>query len=477
MYTPLPAGLVDSPPGPQLFALLAGVDRASCNGYQLVQVMAARARLLSWLQSQLLLDAREVALAQSKGPQAAPTRSTQTDPHAPDEIACALGWSTYAADELLGVSAYLAKYAPALFDALAAGTVDLYKVKLILKEVQFLDADMARQVIDRLLPGIATRTPETIRDQARHLVLTHDADAARKRYDRSVAHRQVTLRAQPDGTATLTGRHLPADKAAAAYDYLNRMATATKRAGDPANTPTNTPANTPAGASADSPAGPDPRRIDQLRADILLDLLAGADPTRPASHGGAGAARPAPRPGTVNLTVDLTTLLCLNEHAGELAGFGPIVADLARDILQQQAHTLVWRLSVSADGRFLSQHRLHRRPTADQIAYIRARDRVCQFPTCRRPAHQCQTDHILDWANNGISHEDNLQTACQRHNLAKTTGQFQAHRIDDGVLWISPRGLTYPTRFNGREFTLQQRRLIQHLVDAGETKNLYHQRN
>jgi hypothetical protein len=71
------------------------------------------------------------------------------------------------------------------------------------------------------------------------------------------------------------------------------------------------------------------------------------------------------------------------------------VADLARDILQQQAQTLVWRISISADGRFLSEHRLHRRPTADQIAYVRARDKTCQFPTCRRPAHQCQTDHVL----------------------------------------------------------------------------------
>ena len=52
-----------------------------------------------------------------------------------------------------------------------------------------------------------------------------------------MARRQVTLRAQPDGTAVLTGRFLPADKATAAYDYLTRMATATKRAGD-TRTPT-----------------------------------------------------------------------------------------------------------------------------------------------------------------------------------------------------------------------------------------------
>ena len=93
VVTPLPAGIGGGAPGPELFGLLAAVDRAACNGYQLVQVMAARARLVSWLQAQLLLDAAELAHAGGRGPDAPPTRMAATDPHAADEIACALGWS------------------------------------------------------------------------------------------------------------------------------------------------------------------------------------------------------------------------------------------------------------------------------------------------------------------------------------------------------------------------------------------------
>jgi hypothetical protein len=122
--TPLPTG-IDGPPGPQLFDLLAGVDRAACNGYQLVQVMAARSRLVSWLQAQLLRDAAELSHATGRGLEAPPTRMSGTDPHTADAIACGLGWSGYAAEELLATGAYLAKYTPALFDALAAGQVDL----------------------------------------------------------------------------------------------------------------------------------------------------------------------------------------------------------------------------------------------------------------------------------------------------------------------------------------------------------------
>ena len=459
--TPLPVGVADGLPGPELFGLVAGVDRAACNGYQLVQVMAARSRMVSWLQAQLLLDAAELAHAGGKGPEAPPTRMAGTDPHTADEIACALGWSVYAAEELLGTGAYLAKYSPALFDALLAGQVDLAKVKVILTELEPLDADKAAAAVKALLPGIASRTREDIRDRARRLALSVDGEAAAARYDRAVARRQVTLRAQPDGTAVLTGRFLPAEKASAAYDYLTRMATATKRAGDP--------------HGGDPDTGGDRRRVDQLRADVFLDLLAGADPTIPAEQGGAGALTPAARAGTVTLTIDAATLFCRDDHAADLAGFGPIAAEVARRVIDEQAATLVWRMRITHDGQLISEHRLHRRPTADQLAYIRARD-----PVCRRPAHQCQTDHIRDWTERGITHEDNLQTACARHNLAKSPdndGHWTTDRIDGGVLWTSPRGHTYPTTFRGRELDPDQRRLIHHLVNAGETKRPYHPRD
>ena len=229
-------------------------------------------------------------------------------------------------EELLGTGAYLAKYSPALFDALLAGQVDL-AVKVILTELEPLDADKAAAAVGALLPGIASRTREDIRDQARRLVLSVDGEAAAARYDRAVARRQVSLRAQPDGTAVLTGRFLPAEKASAAYDYLTRMATATKRAGDPH-------ADNPDGGDPDT--GGDRRRVDQLRADVFLDLLAGADPTIPAAQGGAGALTPAARAGTVTLTIDAATLFCRDDHAADLAGFGPIAAEVARQVIDER---------------------------------------------------------------------------------------------------------------------------------------------
>jgi hypothetical protein len=56
--------------------------------------------------------------------------------------------------------------------------------------------------------------------------------------------------------------------------------------------------------------------IAALRADALIDLVAGS------TH--------APRPAAVNVTIDLPTLLGLQDNAGELAGYGPLPAPLAR---------------------------------------------------------------------------------------------------------------------------------------------------
>jgi hypothetical protein len=259
----------------------------------------------------------------------------------------------------------------------------------------------------------------------------------------AVERRAVSCTPHADGTSTIVGRGLPTERAAAAMDYLNRTAAATRRAGDR-------------------------RTTAQIRADLFTDLLAGADPTIPAAEGGAGAINPAPGKGTVNLTVELATLLCLNDHAGELAGFGPVVADLARQVADSmQSDPVVWRFSITQDGRVMHEGRLRRRPTPRQKSYLQARDKHCRAPGCLRPARQCDIDHVTAWDERGITHEDNLCVLCRRHHRAKHGG-FSLYRTDFGLVWISPRGVSYPVSF-GRELDHTQRRLLQQIVNDGET--------
>ena len=68
--------------------------------------------------------------------------------------------------------------------------------------------------------------------------------------------------------------------------------------------------------------GSETRTLDQIRADVFLDLLDGT------SHHLRG------RKGTVDIHVDLETLARLNDHPGELAGYGPVIADIARQVAE-----------------------------------------------------------------------------------------------------------------------------------------------
>jgi hypothetical protein len=319
-----------------------------------------------------------------------------------------------------------------------------------------MEHEQAEAVIAAILAEVDHLCTGTIRARIRRLVMRIDPDLVRRRHRKSLADRNVSKRTHADGTCSITGRFLPADKTAAAWDFLCRAAAATKLAGQAVDAPT--------GAAGET------RTADQIRADVFLDLLAGADPTPPAAAGGAGAADPAPRKGVVNLTMELATFLGLNEHPGELAGVGPIVADMARQVAQAHRAHAVWRFHLTHDGRVVHEGRLHRRPTAEQAAYVRARDKHCQAPGCRRPAHQCEIDHTIRWEDGGTTAEWNLATVCKRHHRAKDNGGFRLHRTDAGLLWVSPRGRAYPVT-HGRELDATQRRLLQAAIDKGEHFN------
>jgi hypothetical protein len=76
------------------------------------------------------------------------------------------------------------------------------------------------------------------------------------------------------------------------------------------------------------------RSTDQLRADVFLDLLEGKTNRRSSSRG------------VVDIHVDLQTLAGLSEDPGELAGFGPVIADIARQVTERQDNA-EWRFTVS----------------------------------------------------------------------------------------------------------------------------------
>lgn len=206
---------------------------------------------------------------------------------------------------------------------------------------------------------------------------------------------------------------LPADQAVAVYAALDRYAR---------------------GAGGDRQLG-----IDARRADALVTLV-----TSTASvPGEAEAGRTRPPRALVQVTIPATTLLGISEEPGELSGYGPIPADLARML----AAGGVWRrlLTDPRSGALLELGRTTYVPPAALAEHVRARDVTCRFPGCRRPAVGCDLDHTRRYPD-GPTCPCNLAALCRHHHRLKHEAGWSVSQDEPGVLtWISPTGHVYRT--------------------------------
>jgi Domain of unknown function (DUF222) len=147
----------------------------------------------------------------------------------------------------------------------------------------------------------------------------------------------------------------------------------------------------------------------------------------------------------VRVTVPLTTLLGANDLPGELAGYGPIPAAVARDL----AAGGTWRriLTDPASGRPLDYGTTRYRPPAHLAELVITRDQTCQFPGCRVPAHLCDIDHGIPYdpaAGTGPTSETNLGPKCRCHHQVKQTpGWSVTHHPDGCTTWATPSGHLY----------------------------------
>ena len=312
-----------------------------------------------------------------------------------------------------------------MYEALAGGRLDLAKVSMITSELSEVEPDTARAIVAELLPEAPRCTLAQLRQRLRQLILAVDPEAVKQRSKKAVERRFVEHTEYANGTSALCGMYLATDRAAAAWEHIDAIATATKSGGDPL------------GREIDQLCQLD--RLRRRRADVFADLLAGVDPSS------AGAATPAPRQGAIYLHINTTTLACLDDAPGTIEGFGPVVADIARQTAAQLAQTAQWRFVVEddEDGQIVAEGRLKYRPTLTQTRFVNARDVTCRAPGCRRPARRCDRDHVRDRAHGGPTTIDNLCCLCRRHHRAKHAGRFKIRRTEYGIDWTTPRGATY----------------------------------
>ncbi len=150
------------------------------------------------------------------------------------------------------------------------------------------------------------------------------------------------------------------------------------------------------------------------------------------SHGGA-----------IHLAVPLETLAGLVDIPGEMEGYGPVIADIARQVSLEQVDGQ-WTWTVTDEGDVLATGTTRYRPTATRTRKARADYPTCVAPGCRMPASNCDLDHRDAYSRRGRTHNANLAPLCRHHHMMRHHGQWRYERLPDGShRWTSPLGHTY----------------------------------
>jgi len=180
--------------------------------------------------------------------------------------------------------------------------------------------------------------------------------------------------------------------------------------------------------SADLMDPMDAHRADAMTAIAALFLETNEDQVM--NHG---------RPITVNLTIDLPTLLGLSENPGQLSGYGAIPATVARELAADGK----WRKFITdpTTGNLLDFGRESYLPPQALRDFLLARDKTCRFPGCRRSGVRGEIDHAVPWEEGGETSRSNLGLLCKRHHQLKTHGGWKLESFEDGSCeWTSPLG-------------------------------------
>jgi len=400
----IPSRLDEMAPGPVLGAFLSSVDIDGLSGYDRVVVLRAHQRMASHYQAQVYTDMAGIVASLDD----ATSRFEGTTELASAEIGAALNLTRFSADMELSFALDLKQRLPQIHAMLESGVIDVRRAKTIDNGTCHLTMATARNVVERIAKAAPQLTTGQLRSRIKKLCIEADPAEAKKRYELAVNGRRIIAEPTTHGTAHVHGTDLPPDRVAAITRRINQIARSLRR-------------------------GDETRTMDQLRADVYLDLLQGTH-YRSRSKG------------VIHITVDLDTLTGLTEHPGDLNGFTPVISDIARQIAQDQPDA-EWRYTVTntQTGQPLHTGTTRRRPTASQRRDVETRDTNCIFPGCRMPASDCDLDHTTTWAENGPTTHDNLTTLCRPHHLLRHNGWNYTTLPNNTNQWTSPLGHTYTT--------------------------------
>jgi hypothetical protein len=360
--------LLAAEPGLGVMAALRSVDRGSLSVWDRLVLCEAWEKQAAWVAAQSAAILVEVV----------DDHPIDDDDFIREDVRAALHLSNYHACERIDVARALHTTLPATLVALGEGRISFPQVAALVKAVALLSPAVAAEIEERVLVKAPDQTVGEFRNTIARAVQSVDPKTAEDKHAAAAERRRVEMYPSGDGMATIVAE-LPAPDAQTVMLAINAHAHA-------------------AGADQSLP-------VHARRADALTNLCAAAlvDPDLPKKHG---------RPTTLQVVIDLPTLLGLADHPGELLGYGPIPASLARSL----AGDGTWQRLVTepVTGHLLDAGTTRYRPNQELRDYVLTRSPVCDFPTCHTPATDCDIDHAIPY--NHDQHDDNRDDTDQQGN-------------------------------------------------------------
>jgi hypothetical protein len=421
----------------------ATLNPAELTDTDLVEAIRAYDHVASWA------GARQAAMLAEFARRRPPDRADVLDrptpgplsTWAPDEIGLALTLSRGTAADRIERSLRLQHVLPATLAAWDAGQLDVAKVNAIHDATLCLADPAAQAVQNRVLPNAPSQTVAQLRAALERAVIAVDPAGADTRHRKAHRQRRVAINPDRDGMASLWAL-LSAPDALNCYGWLTALARGLPTC--------------------------DPRSIDARRADLLVQLLTGNLQLRPdtsgsttsgsttsgsdtggSTTGGQSVALQAPVAAAkpqVHVVVPLSTLTGQDNSPVDLTGYGPLPPTLGREI----AADGVWKRLITdpATGAVLDVGRSSYRPPTALTEFLRARDRHCRVPHCRRRALDAQIDHTRAFHTHaGSTDRDNLYHACLCHHRMKDAPGWSVTQHRDGIItWTTPTGHRYSSR-------------------------------
>ena len=448
---------------------LAAIDPNSLNYSGRVDYLAALEKQSGWLQA--LMQSAILAVAGAE-PTRAESMWSGVDDAEREEVAAALRLSSGTAQNRIDVARALTSRLSQTCEALATGQISVAHANVIARESATLihngaSDEVLLEVETRAIAHAEFHTPAQVANNVRANIARLAAEEFEVAVEQAADTRCVTIYPEANGMASLIA-FLPAQDAQTIYLAIDKMARIKKSKNQESNRIArahsqgiNTGYANNANGSAlgdDSSLGDHsvlgdhsilgdhsvlgeldllaPHKLDILRADSLTQLAAAFLAEKEMNFSEHG------RPVTLNLTIDLPTLLGMAENPGQLSGYGAIPASLAREL----AADAKWRRFITdpVSGTLLDYGRETYKPPQGLVDFLMARDQTCRFPGCRQSAKRSDIDHAQAWENGGETTSGNLGVLCRRHHRLKTHGGWNLESFADGsCTWTSPAGKEY----------------------------------